>query len=83
MPKYSTGLLNEFAPHITELTECNMPDLSEQKPLAQTWLSSFILNSAFSAKYPDPFHKYTITFLRKSEYAFKNTSLQKTPSQNL
>jgi hypothetical protein len=72
MPNYSTGLLNELAPHITELTECNMPDLSEHRDASQKWLSLFILNSAFSAKYPDPFHKYTIAFLRKSEYAFKN-----------
>lgn len=72
MPKYSTGLLNEFAPQITDLTECNMPDLSAHKALSQTWLSLFILNSSFFAKYPDPFHKYTIAFLRKTEYAFKN-----------
>ena len=72
MPQYSTGLLNEFAPHITELTECNMPDLAEQRESSKKWLTSFILNSSFSAKYPDPFHKYTIAFLRKAEYAFKN-----------
>lgn len=72
MPKYSTGLLNQFAPHITELTECNIPEMSEYKISSRGWLPSYILQSAFGPKYPDPFHKYTIVFLRKTEYAFKN-----------
>lgn len=72
MPKYSTGLLNQFAPQITELNECNLPELSEYRANSSGWLSSYILQSAFGPKYPDPFHKYTIAFLRKTEYAFKD-----------
>ena len=72
MPKYSTGLLNQFAPSITELTECNLPELSEYRTGSRVWLPCYILQSAFVLKYPDPFHKYTIAFLRKTEYAFKD-----------
>lgn len=71
MPKYSTGLLNEFAPHIAELTKCNLPPMEEQKNISRSLINSFILNSAFFAKYPEPMHQYGISFLRKTEAAFQ------------
>jgi hypothetical protein len=71
MPKYSTGLLNEFAPRITELTECNAPPMEEFKDSSMNWIQSFILNSTFMAKYPAPLHQYAIIFMRKTESAFQ------------
>lgn len=71
MAKYSTGLLNQFAPHITELTECNAPSLEEYSDMSHGLFSQFILLSSFSAKYPELQHKYALVFLRKTEAAFQ------------
>ena len=87
MPKYSTVLLNQFAPHITELTECNIPELSDQYAKSIGWLHNYILQSTFTISYPEPYHKFAIAFFRKTESAFHEyyngkTSLQefiKTP----
>jgi hypothetical protein len=71
MPKYSTGLLNEFAPHLTELTECNAPSMDEYKSMTHGLIHQFVLLSSFSARYPDPLHQYALVFLRKTEAAFQ------------
>jgi hypothetical protein len=71
MPKYSTGLFNEFAPHLTELTECNAPQMEEFKCMTHGLIHQFVLTSVFSARYPDPMHQYAIVFLRKTESAFQ------------
>ena len=71
VPKYSTGLLIEFAPHITELTECNIPGLEELKTTSSNWVHSFIMNSFMAAKYPPPMHQYALVFLRKAESSFQ------------
>ncbi|MFZ1642559.1 MAG: hypothetical protein WAV07_14240 [Candidatus Contendobacter sp.] len=73
--RFSTGLLNQFAPYITELTELsvfNFPELLEYRSSFQAWMPSYILQSSFGHKYPAPFHKWTIAFLRKTGYAFKH-----------
>jgi hypothetical protein len=71
MVKYSTGLFNEFAPHLAELTECNAPEMNEYKSMTHGLINQFVLLSSFSAKYPDPMHKYALVFLRKTEAAFQ------------
>lgn len=71
MPKYSTGLLNEFAPHLTELTECNAPSMEEYRSMTHGLIHQFVLLSSFSARYPDPLHQYALVFLRKTEAAFQ------------
>lgn len=71
MVKYSTGLLNEFAPHLTELTECNAPPMDEYKTMTHGLLHQFVMLSSFSAKYPGSMHKYALVFLRKTETAFQ------------
>ena len=71
MVKYSTGLFNEFAPHLTELTECNAPSMDDYKSMTHGLINQFVLLSSFSAKYPDPMHKYALVFFRKTEAAFQ------------
>jgi hypothetical protein len=71
MAKYSTGLLNQFVPHITELTECNAPSLEEYSDMSHGLISQFIILSSFSAKYPALQHKYALVFLRKTEAVFQ------------
>lgn len=71
MVKYSTGLLNQFAPHITELTEFNAPLMEEYKGMTHGLIHQFIILSSFSAKYPDKMHKFGLIFLRKTELVFE------------
>jgi hypothetical protein len=71
MPKYSTGLFNEFVPHLTELTECNALPMDEYKCMTHGLIHQFVITSLFSARYPDPMHQYAIVFLRKTEAAFQ------------
>jgi hypothetical protein len=71
MVKYSTGLLNQFAPHITELTEFNAPLMEEYKGMTHGLIHQFVMLSSFSAKYPDKTHKFALVFLRKTETVFQ------------
>lgn len=71
MLSYSTGLLNSFAPHITELTECTAPDMAEFAQTSHTWIYNYILNSSFGARYDDPFHQIALVYMRRTESAFQ------------
>ena len=70
MAQYSTGLLNQFAPHMPELSECNIPSLEEFKTTSNTWIQLYVLNSTFVYQYPSPMHQLGIVFMRKAESAF-------------
>jgi hypothetical protein len=71
MLSYSTGLLNNFAPHITELTECVIPDMADFLQVSRTWIHSYILNSSFGASYDETFRQMALVYMRRTESAFQ------------
>lgn len=71
MLSYSTGLLNSFAPHITELTECHAPDMADFAQPSRAWIHNYILNSSFGASYDDPFRQMALVYMRRTESAFQ------------
>jgi len=72
MLSYSTGLLNSFAPHISELTECNAPDMMDFTKFSRTWIHNYILNSTFgTSRFHEPFYQLALAYMRRTESAFQ------------
>jgi len=64
--------LDKFvAPKLSELTECNIPDMSTHSSQSDSWVANFILNSIFNFGANSEFTQYAIYFLRRAEAAFR------------
>jgi hypothetical protein len=64
--------LDKFvAPKLSELTECNIPDMSTHSSQSDSWVGNFILNSIFTFQGNSLFTQYAIYVLRRAEAAFR------------
>jgi hypothetical protein len=71
--KLSNYALDTFvAPKLSELTECNITDISDQLEQANNWITHFVLNSIFKVVGYNPEAKASVLFfLRRAEAAFR------------
>ncbi len=70
--KLSNYALDKFvAPKLSELTECNIPDMSNHFGQADHWVTNFILNSILRIPVEPKPKQYIIFFLRRAEAAFR------------
>lgn len=68
MPLTNYSLDNFVAPHLSELTQNNAPELRMDQQ--DYWVRNFILNTLFGVRLLDPHRQYVYNFLRKVEAAF-------------
>jgi hypothetical protein len=59
-----------FAQHISELTKCEAPNLSEELGLAESWDRNFILNSIFRINIDSKFKPFMFGIIRRVHMAF-------------
>jgi hypothetical protein len=79
---FSDYAIDEFiSPNLSQLTECNAPDLAGRFPNAENWFASFILNSIFGNPIGEDRRKFCYLFLRKAEAAFINYHLARAALQ--
>jgi hypothetical protein len=70
--RLSNYALDKFvAPKLSELTECNIPDMSTHSSQSDSWVANFILNSIFTSRVNSEYTQYAIYVLRRSEAAFR------------
>ncbi len=55
---------------LSELTECNAPDVEDHYSQTKFWVSKFVLNSIFSGSASKERRTFTFFFLRRAEAAF-------------
>jgi len=66
--RLSNYALDTFcAPKLSQLTQCNAPDLSG---LSEPWLRGFILNTILRFSVPEPTKAHMFNFLRRTEAVF-------------
>lgn len=58
-----------FAPHMSEFTEADMPDVLSNVDGYDSWLSRFLLNSVFRSRFTGKLYQFAFNFLRRSEGA--------------
>lgn len=64
--RFGAFVLNKYgAPHLSELTRCGAPFLAEPP----NYLGTFVLNSVFRFKYPDPIGRIVLIFGRRVMHA--------------
>lgn len=67
----SNYALDKFvAPHLSELTECEVPDMSDHDGQCDQWVLNFVLNSMLRVEISQPTRPFCFTFLRRAEAAF-------------
>lgn len=57
------------APHLSQLTQCNAPDISQIVEESELWLVHFIMNSSLRFKIEDPSRQLIFGFLRRAQAA--------------
>ena len=75
MPFTNYAVDNFISPNLSQLTECNAPDLASRFPNAESWFVNFILNSMYGHPIGEEGRKFCYLFLRKAEAAFINYGL--------
>jgi len=58
------------APKLSQLTECNAPDMSNYDDQCTHWVANFALNSMLRVTVKQPQRAFFFTFLRRAETAF-------------
>lgn len=76
MIQFSSGLLDSgFAPYLSSMTECNLPDMKNHDPQSDHWVQNYLLNTIFRGRYPDPHHQIAMAYMRRAEAAFQEYAL--------
>src|SRR4028119_1061810 len=69
MPFTTYGLDNFFAQGISELSECNAPDLAEHFAEVEPLIDHFFLNSIFTSPRPTEYKPYIFGIIRRVQMA--------------
>ena len=56
-----------FAPHMSEFTKAEVPDVLKEIDNHESWLSMFLLNSVLRSRYTGKTYQFAYNFLRRSE----------------
>ena len=56
-----------FAPHMSEFTKAEVPDVLKEIDNHESWLSMFLLNSVLRSRYTEKTYQFAYNFLRRSE----------------
>jgi hypothetical protein len=70
MPLTNYALDKFVSQQLSQLTECNAPDISGHYSQAKYWVSNFVLNSIFGGSASKEERTFTFFFLRRVEAAF-------------
>lgn len=70
MPLSHYAMDKFVAPELSNLTECNVIDMTGHDDQCQHWVANFILNAMLRVTVKEPYYAYTFKFLRGSEMSF-------------
>lgn len=70
MPLTKYSLDNFVSQQLSQLTECNAPDVVRQFKESNFWISNFILNSILRYQVDQRLRTFAYSYLRKAEAAF-------------
>ncbi len=70
------------APKLSELTVCNMPDMSDCYEQSKYWISNYLLNSILIQRLNTKAHIYILNQLRRSQSAFNEYCNAKSAMEN-
>jgi|ERR1051326_695679 hypothetical protein len=70
MPLTNYALDKFVSQQLSQLTECNAPNVTERYSQAKYWVSNFVLNSIFGGSVSEEGRTFTFFFLRRAEAAF-------------
>ena len=70
MPLTNYALDKFVSQQLSQLTQCNAPDVTERYQQAKFWVSNFVLNSIFGGSVSQEGRTIAFFFLRRAEAAF-------------
>ncbi|QPK61821.1 hypothetical protein IVG45_13200 [Methylomonas sp. LL1] len=78
MIKFSSAILDNFAPTLSKLSNITLPDLTNYDSQSCFWVQNYLLSTEFRARYPDPYHQIAMSYMRRVEASFREYELART-----